>query len=695
MPVRNRLRLLRLRAFALSCLFVALSGSASAYDARLSWRPVEGTAGYNLYIRYNNEEPGPAIDLGDLSPEVDGVIRVLIESLPVGPTTQFSVSVRDALDRESARSGELVLTYADVAPVSDSDGDGRTDAEEDANLNRKVDAGETDPLNPDTDGDGISDGDEVANGTDPTVPTAVCGNGRVERAEECDDGNTDDHDACLSDCRKAICGDGVVRAGVEQCDEGAANSDIADDACRTDCTFPPCNAGNASTVCGDGNVCTIDVCRGGSCSHDPSSASCDDGIACTANDACAAGVCLGIDSCANGETCDFTTGRCRNDGGGDGIWFPAALYPAAEFSGSMTTGTRFATGDDADPSADSLSRVLLYPASTTTDWSEDLSSDRTVYTIDVPREGEWFLWGRFYYPGSVESNDANSFWVTIDDGAPLKFGNNRDFFQRWHWDGDGDVETGSSDPLALGPLTAGRHELAIAKREAAPEPPRLDVLFLTDDAAAVPNDSVAREVLDECPFGACNSPQTCGDATNNGLVTIADAWTILHSAVGLDRFCRLSVCDVDGNGDVQTSDALTVLRATVGAISPDTFACAQTVAFGIGNAAGIDRVTFVVDYANADIEFSDAIGDLLCQSARPRSTVALEVTDDPIKKLLQVAFELAAPVSGAVALGECRAYPLSGEQLPGPGAFTVRITDYHSQTASKSPPSVAVLPSGN
>ena len=38
---------------------------------------------------------------------------------------------------------------------------------EDANANGIVDAGETDPLNPDSDGDGFNDGDEVTLGTDP------------------------------------------------------------------------------------------------------------------------------------------------------------------------------------------------------------------------------------------------------------------------------------------------------------------------------------------------------------------------------------------------------------------------------------------------------------------------------------------------------------------------------------------------
>jgi len=61
----------------------------------------------------------------------------------------------------------------------DKDRDGLTDAIEDANGNGVVDAGETDPLNPDTDGDGLVDGVETNTGifvnfadtgTDPINP---------------------------------------------------------------------------------------------------------------------------------------------------------------------------------------------------------------------------------------------------------------------------------------------------------------------------------------------------------------------------------------------------------------------------------------------------------------------------------------------------------------------------------------------
>jgi cysteine-rich repeat protein len=74
---------------------------------------------------------------------------------------------------------------------------------------------------------------------------AICGNGVVEAAEECDDGaaNSDTlPDACRTACRTARCGDGTVDAS-EACDDGPGNSDTLPDACRTICLAPTCGDG--------------------------------------------------------------------------------------------------------------------------------------------------------------------------------------------------------------------------------------------------------------------------------------------------------------------------------------------------------------------------------------------------------------------------------------------------------------------
>ena len=91
---------------------------------------------------------------------------------------------------------------------------------------------------------------------------ARCGDGVLDSGEQCDDGNDDDTDACLTSCVVATCGDGVVHAEVEECDDGNANSDTTADACRTSCLIPACGDGvvDAGEECDDGNAATGDGC---------------------------------------------------------------------------------------------------------------------------------------------------------------------------------------------------------------------------------------------------------------------------------------------------------------------------------------------------------------------------------------------------------------------------------------------------
>ena len=63
-----------------------------------------------------------------------------------------------------------------------------------------------------------------------------CGDGVVGPGEQCDDGNFDNTDGCIENCRFAVCGDGLVRASVESCDDG--NQD-EHDGCTSACGFCP------------------------------------------------------------------------------------------------------------------------------------------------------------------------------------------------------------------------------------------------------------------------------------------------------------------------------------------------------------------------------------------------------------------------------------------------------------------------
>jgi cysteine-rich repeat protein len=93
-----------------------------------------------------------------------------------------------------------------------------------------------------------------------------CGDGYVNGTlvggkplEECEDGNTNNNDACTNQCKLNICGDGIEYIGVEVCDDGNTVPE-------TDCPYGPtsCEMCNASCTavetgltphyCGDGVV---------------------------------------------------------------------------------------------------------------------------------------------------------------------------------------------------------------------------------------------------------------------------------------------------------------------------------------------------------------------------------------------------------------------------------------------------------
>lgn len=118
------------------------------------------------------------------------------------------------------------------------------------------------------------EGLEFKPGADVGGPSASCGNGVLERDESCDDGNEDETDDCISDCRAARCGDGHVQLGVEDCDEGENNADDQADACRLTCQQAHCGDSvvDSGEGCDDGNDIQSDGCL-----NDCNAARCGDG----------------------------------------------------------------------------------------------------------------------------------------------------------------------------------------------------------------------------------------------------------------------------------------------------------------------------------------------------------------------------------------------------------------------------------
>ncbi len=133
--------------------------------------------------------------------------------------------------------------------------------------------------------------------------SVLCGNGKIDPGEGCDDGNTTPTDSCTASCNKARCGDGVIQRGVETCDDG--NLDDTDE-CRSNCGPQSCGDGvvQAPETCDDGNRNDSDFCLS-SCVL----AFCGDGYLRT-----------GLEECDDGNTndldgCDVT---CKLPVCGDG-----------------------------------------------------------------------------------------------------------------------------------------------------------------------------------------------------------------------------------------------------------------------------------------------------------------------------------------------------------------------------------------
>ena len=196
------------------------------------------------------------------------------------------------------------------------------------------------------------DGNQIAgDGCDAAcqieVPAPVCGNGILEEGEECDDGNVVGGDGCGPTCRRgggAVCGNGRVEMG-EQCDDGNV---VNGDGCSANCVTeaPVCGNGRveAGEQCDDGNLAAGDGCSplcqvelpGAECGNavlEPGE-QCDDGNV-VAGDGCDANCVIEAPPavCGNGAV---EAGEACDDGNldaGDGC------DAACQFEGNCGNGT--------------------------------------------------------------------------------------------------------------------------------------------------------------------------------------------------------------------------------------------------------------------------------------------------------------------------------------------------------------------
>jgi cysteine-rich repeat protein len=161
-------------------------------------------------------------------------------------------------------------------------------------------------------------------GEPPSEPVfePACGDGIAEGDEECDDGNSDDTDACTSLCREAACGDGFVQAGREKCDDG---NTLGGDACSADCqSGKGCGNGelDPGEECDDGNNKNSDACA--ECKN----ARCGDGYAQA-----------GVEECDDGnqDDADGCTNQCKLGGAVVGSC-PGVQLQVSDVKGTTVVG---------------------------------------------------------------------------------------------------------------------------------------------------------------------------------------------------------------------------------------------------------------------------------------------------------------------------------------------------------------------
>ncbi|MBU1705813.1 DUF4215 domain-containing protein, partial [Patescibacteria group bacterium] len=97
------------------------------------------------------------------------------------------------------------------------------------------------------------------------APLSSCGDGVKNGTEQCDDGNTNDNDACTNACQLNVCGDGYINAGLESCDLGPQNGSQCAAAYDSICYY--CNVScqyqsRTGDFCGDGRINGSEFCDG-------------------------------------------------------------------------------------------------------------------------------------------------------------------------------------------------------------------------------------------------------------------------------------------------------------------------------------------------------------------------------------------------------------------------------------------------
>ncbi len=159
-----------------------------------------------------------------------------------------------------ALAGALVVTSAAGCPASESEVTSQTSTsgsiDESTTSPESTSTSASTTTSSSTSTSATSGNPTASSGATTLPPPPSCGDGVIDPDEECDLGELNaDTAACTSTCRVAVCGDGLVHAGVELCDD--ANEDPSDgcDLCGIDLDVPP----RPRLVAGYSHTCALSM----------------------------------------------------------------------------------------------------------------------------------------------------------------------------------------------------------------------------------------------------------------------------------------------------------------------------------------------------------------------------------------------------------------------------------------------------
>lgn len=150
--------------------------------------------------------------------------------------TLVSFGVTACSDDAAVSPGDSTETAGDTDTETDESGTEGLSTED--TETEDTDTEDTDTDDTETEDTGDTDDTDTEDTDDTETSPGVCGDGIVDDGEACDDGDANADDAaCTSACELAVCGDGLVWASHEECDDGGL---VPGDGCSETCTEEWC-----------------------------------------------------------------------------------------------------------------------------------------------------------------------------------------------------------------------------------------------------------------------------------------------------------------------------------------------------------------------------------------------------------------------------------------------------------------------